>query len=120
MSMPATPLEALADQLKAFYDTGNDFTDEFAPAVLELLEIHDCQSALLSILDSQRSSRSQPQQPEISPFPIDWLQHRTLLRSAIRRFQTLANYRPPASPTDNPLDLPHQSPNQPAIRIGDS
>src|SRR5947207_9707956 len=93
MSIPATQLMSLANQLQAFISTRHPFTDEFEAATLRLLEQHTAPSIIPSSLDLQRSSHLNNQQPSSSsPYPVEWAESRTHLHTAIRHFQALANY----------------------------
>src|SRR5204862_6091032 len=100
MSIPATQLTSLANQLQAFIITRHPFTDEFEATTLRLLEQHTAPSIIPSSLDLRRSSHSNDQQPSsLSPYPVEWAETRTHLPTAIRHFQALANYWFPNSAT---------------------
>ena len=58
MSILATQLMDLVDQLQAFVDIGYSFVDEFDPTTLQLLERYTALSTTPSSLDLQRSSCS--------------------------------------------------------------
>src|SRR5205814_5745587 len=63
LSLPATQLTSLANQLQAFISTRQPFTDDFDATTLRLLEQHAAPSIICSSLDLRRSSHSNDQQP---------------------------------------------------------
>ena len=121
MSISATQLSGLADQLQAFVNTNHGFIDEFDPDTLRLLEQYTAPSSS-SFLNSQRNSRSNTQlQGSSSPYPIEWADRRIPLCSAIRHFQALVNHQIPTNTTSVSNTTPelhlgrNHQPNSPTI-----
>src|SRR5580700_7986417 len=86
--MPTDPIMELASQLQAFIGTKHLFASELDPATLQLIE--SCAPPPgLPPASTERGSRSAAPPPEASPYPIQWAETRTHIRTAVRQLERL-------------------------------
>src|SRR5277367_5418607 len=92
--MPTDPILELASQLQAFISTKHPFASDLDPAILQSIESYAPLSTSSPASTSQeRRSRSVARPPESPPYPVEWADSRSHIRSAVRHFQELLKRR---------------------------
>ena len=95
-SMPTNSIAELASQLQAFISTKHPFASDLDPAILQSIEFYappPTSSPVPAPTSQERSSRSVARLPESPPYPVEWADSRSQLRSAVRHFQELLKRR---------------------------
>ena len=94
--MPTNSIAELASQLQAFISTKHPFASDLDPAILQSIEFYappPTSSQVPAPTSQERSSRSVARPPESPPYPVEWADSRSQLRSAVRHFQELLKRR---------------------------
>jgi hypothetical protein len=94
--MSTDPVAELASQLQAFVGTKHPFASDLDPAILQSIGFYTLPPTSPpgpASTSQERRSRSVARPPESPPYPVEWADTRSHLRSAVRHFQELLKRR---------------------------
>ena len=94
--MSTDSIAELASQLQAFINTKHPFAGDLDPVILQSIESYappPTSSPGPASTSQERRSRSVARPPESPPYPVEWADSRSHLRSAVRHFQELLKHR---------------------------
>jgi hypothetical protein len=92
--MPTDSITELASQLQAFISIKHPFVSDLDPAILQAIESYAPLSTLSpASIPQERQSRSNAQPLKSSPYPVEWAESRTRLRSAVWQLQKLLKHQ---------------------------